>query len=143
MKTAAFTIFLTSLVLNAMYNASLTSFLAVDKSTLPYNDFLGLFLYSSHKVVIVEGTSYIDQLKSGSPIEVKIHAGRLIIVPTAKEGLERALEGDAAFLGSGPSVTKRIGRNCSHSKIPKAFFRSFDGWAVRKDLPYTGFIQFQ
>lgn len=125
-----------------MYNASLTSFLAVHKTNLPYNDVEELYLRTSHKVVTVAETSYIEQLKTGSAIERSIYAERLVTVPTIEEGLQKTYDRSTAFIWTTSAVNLMVGRNCSHSKIPRKFFTHEEGWAVRKDFPYKGFIQF-
>ena len=123
-----------------MYNASLTSFLAVNKISLPFKSCKDLYLHSNHKVATMEGASYIELLRTGSDFEQKIHRDRLLIVSSVEEGLQKAQEGDVAFLYSIPSVNYLVGQNCTHIKIPQCFYTSTDGWAVRKDFPYTGFI---
>lgn len=141
-KVAILTIFLTSLVINVMYNASLTSFLAVHKATLPYKDLQELYLHTNHKVATVEGSSYLDLLRSGCDIDKKIYAERLVRVKNVKEGVEKSLEGNTAFLWSTQTVYHLIGQTCTHSQLPRCFHTSTGAWAVRKDFPYTGFINY-
>lgn len=143
-KTVIVTIFLTCLVFHAMYNASLTSFLAVHRTTMPYNDIQELYLYSNHKIVTLPGTSYIETLRTGSYIEKKLHDERLTLVPTVEEGIKRvAFDENSAFLWTTTAVNHLLGLNCTHSKIPKCFTdHPTEAWAFRKDFPFAGFIRF-
>ena len=126
-----------------MYNASLTSVLAVHKTQLPYNNYQELYLKSDHKVVTVAGTSYITLLKTGNAIEQKIHSERLLIVSSVEEGLEKVSEGNSAFLWTIPPVSLLVGQNCTHLQLPECVYTSLvEGWAVRKDFAYTGFFNY-
>ena len=142
MRIAFVTLCLASIIVHAMYCASLTSCLAVDKATPPYNDLRELYLHSSHRVVTVAGTSYVEMLKTGNTIDRKIYAERLILESTVNEAFQKTLDGNTAFLWTEPALNKIIGKNCSHSKISRRFFELPYSWAVRKDFPYTGYIRF-
>ena len=128
--------------LQHMYNASLTSVLAVHKMSLPYNNYEEFYHNSNHKLATLAGSSYLEQLKTGNEIERRIYSDRHIQVATVEDGLQKALDGNVAFLWTEPAVNLLVGQNCSHSKIPQCFYTSMDGWAVRKDFAYTGFINY-
>ena len=123
-----------------MYNASLTSVLAVQETRLPYHDYKELYQFSNHKLAIVTGSSYYEILKSGNAIERKIFRERILPVQSVEEGLQKALDGNVAFLWTPPMVNHFVGGKCTHYKIPQCFLTAVEGWAVRKNFAYIGFI---
>ena len=123
-----------------MYNASLTSVLAVQETHLPYHDYKELYQFSNHKLAIVTGSSYYEILKSGNAIKRKIFRERILPVQSVEEGLQKAADENVAFLWTPPMVNHLVGGNCTHYKIPQCFFTAVEGWAVRKNFAYNGFI---
>ena len=108
--------------------------------SFPYNSYEEFYYNSNHKLATLAGSVYLEHLKTGNEIEQRIYSDRVIQVATVEDGLEKALDGNVAFLWTEPTVNLLVGQNCSHSKIPQCFYTSMNGWAVRKDFAYTGFI---
>ena len=104
-RIAFLTVFLTSLIVFSMYNASLTSVLAISKVVMPFEDTESLYLATNFKVATASGSSYASMLKNGNDIERKIYKERLIQVQSVSEGLEKTLVQDVALLWSQPLVT--------------------------------------
>ena len=139
-RIALLTIFITSLLVVSMYNASLTSFLAVHRTTAPFEDIQGLYLHSNYKVAITANSFAVQMLRTGDVISQKIYNERLLFVNNVEEGLKKALEGDVAFLKSHPAVYAQVGHTCTHAQIAKHFYTANIGWLMKKDFPYAGFI---
>ena len=142
-RIAFLTVFLTSLIVFSMYNASLTSVLAISKVVMPFEDTESLYLSTNFKVATASGSSYANMLKNGNDIERKIYRERLIQVQSVSEGLEKTLVQDVALLWSQPLVTELIGDKCTHARASKCFYSGPIAWAIRKDFQYAGFINHQ
>ena len=107
---------------------------------VPFSNYKELYLHSNYKVALTDGSSNVARLKTGNDIEQKIYQERLILVSNMDHGLQKALDEDVAFLNT---TNILVGKNCSYSKIPQCLRASMAGWAVRKDFPYKGFIDYK
>ena len=142
MRIAFLTMLITCFFISLMYEATLTSFVAVHKIAMPFEGYEQLYLQSDYKVATVSGSSYSHLLRTGNDIQRKIYKERLILVEDVESGLQKALVENTAFIWSTPRVYDLVGQSCSHAQIKKPFYISALSWAVPKDFPYTEFINF-
>ena len=137
------TTFFMSLVLFANYNAALTSFLAVVKIQMPFEDMNDLYLKTDYQLVTVEETAYGLLLKSGSEIAQKIYKERLVLKSNMDEALELLQNRKAAFLWDHASLSAKVGKSCKVAKIETCYMFSPAVFSVKKGFPYNGIISYR
>ena len=62
---------------------------------------------------------------------------------SVKEGLEKSLNDDIAFLWTEEHVADLVGQKCTHAKVSNCYQTSPVTWAMKKDFQYEKFINYQ
>lgn len=130
-------VFVASLVVLTMYSASLTSFMAVKKLKMPFEDIRELYTKSSFEVTTLHESSIVDFLKNGkNGVTQRVHAERLLEVMTVGEAISLAKEGNVAFLWEAPAVESNPTAACHLARVKKKFYSGPVVMATRKGFPY-------
>lgn len=139
-RTAYLSIFLASVVLFAMYNAALTSFLAVFKLQMPFTNINELYLDTDYRVALQDETAIIQMLRDASGIEKKISDERLDVIISLDEGIAKMKEGNVAVLFDNTAMAVKVGQGCEVVKVQTCYFHNSIVFATQKGLPYRGII---
>ena len=142
-RIAFVTIFFFNLVFFTFYSASLTSFLAIHKPLMPFENLEDLVANSNYKLVTLTGTAYEDMLKNGKWFERQlITTGRFETVDSVQTGLYRASIDDVAFLWAAEATVLAMGQQCLHIKTQKPWRIGQVAMVQTKHGPYQGLIDF-
>ena len=138
------TLFLSSLVMFSMYSATLTSFLTVNKTTLPFDSLETLYTMTNYRVLVFEGNVYENELQSGSDIERKIYSERLDRVSklTPEKIFDKMAEGNYAYVGNTHWVYSRVGPTCKIVNTKTPIKRSQYAMAMTKDSMYRDIFNY-
>ena len=141
-KVAFLTIFFASVVLFGMYNASLTSFLAVTKLQIPFTDLYDLYKNTDYRVAIVDESALMENLKTGTDIEKKILAERVEAITSLDEGIDEMKNADVAVLWDDKPMEVKVA-GCEVVKVQTCFYYSNVVFVTQKGLPYNGIISYR
>ena len=142
-KVAFLTIFSASVVLFGMYSASLTSFLAVMKLTMPFSDLYDLFKNTDYRLAIMDESATMQKLKTGTEIERKIHAERVDSIESLDEGIEKIMAGEVAVLWDNTPMAVKVGHSCEVARAQTCFYFATIVFVTQKELPYKGVISYR
>ena len=135
------TLFLTSLLMFSMYAATLTSFLAVTKITLPFDSIETLHTMTNYRVVTWKNSVYETQLQHGSEIEKKIYWERLDGMSTWRECIDKMSKGNYALLGDSQNINSVVSQTCKIVKT-KTVKRSPVAMIMTKDSMYKDIFNY-
>ena len=141
-RVAAITIFFSTLVVFAAYSASLTSFLAIFKVSLPFTDLESMYHGTNYKIGSIRNTAFDNMFKQGNDLDKKIFKYRQEYVGSVGEGLEKSNIEEFAFLWDSGTMDFLIGQKCSHIAIPKTVLTSVIAYAIKKNSPYTNMFNY-
>ena len=143
MRIALLTVLFASLLLFSMYSAALTSFLAVFKLQMPFDDLNSLYVTSSYKVLGVAETAQVSYLEKGSGVARKVYDQRLQLVTSRAQGLQTILEEEGALLEDHILVAAQVGHTCTVAKVKNCLFNTPIVFVTRKNSPYNGIISYR
>ena len=135
------TIYVISVIVFALYSASLTSFLLVIKLGQPFDDLETLYRDTDYKIGSVSGTLYpATWYQQGDELEQRVYRERYEEVPSIKAGLEKALTENYAFVWDEVVIDQRVGLCCSHISPPKPTYDTYMVNLFKKDYEYQEYI---
>lgn len=136
--------FVIGYVLLANFSAALTSTLAARKKSFPFHDLETLYLKTDYKLLILNGTVYIDQFRYGDEWSQKFYKYRSVFedsLGAAIEAFER--EDNLALFYGDYTATNFKAHHCNYETVP-TFNREIPVYlTAQKNSPYTKFINFQ
>ena len=141
-RIATITIFFATLVVFAAYSASLTSFLAVFKVSLPFTDLESMYYGTNYKIGSIRNTAFDNLFKMGNELDQKIYNDRQGFVGSVDEGLLKADNEEFAFLWDSGTMDFLIGQKCSHIAIPKTVLNAVIAFVIKKNLPYRSMFNY-
>ena len=141
-RIATVTFFFTSLVVFVAYSASLTSFLAIFKVTLPFTDLETMYHGTNYKIGSIRNTAFDNIFKHGNDLDKKIFKDRQEYVGSVTEGLDKSNVEEFAFLWDSGAMDFQIGQKCSHIAIPKTVLTSVLAYAIKKNSSYTNMFNY-
>ena len=134
-RIATIAILFASLVVFAAYSASLTSFLAIFKVTLPFTDLPTMYHGTNFKIGSVKNTVFDTMFKTGSEFDKKLFNERYEFVSNIKEGIQKSLDENYGFIWDTYGLAALVGQKCTHVAIPKAVMTSVGVFLMKKKSP--------
>ena len=141
-RISIITILFATLVVFAAYSASLTSFLAVFKVSLPFEGIESMYYETNYKMGSIRNTAFDNMFRLGNELDRKIYKERQEYVGSVSEGLEKSMNEEFAFLWDSGTMDFLIGQKCSHIAIPKTVLNSVIAYVIKKDSPYTNMFNY-
>ena len=117
-RIAFFSTLISSIIIFALYSASLTSFLAISKFNMPFEDLVSMYRDTDYYVGSLPSTYFTTLFSNGSPLERIIYKERFKDVPSVNEALKKALDEDFAFAWEAETVSDALNL-CTHVAINK------------------------
>ena len=139
-RIATITMLFTALVVYAAYSASLTSFLAIFKTSMPFSDLESMYIKTSYK--IGGARFYGDLFKRGNELDKSIFKDRYEVVDSVNDGLQKAIDEEFAFIKNSEALDFLVGQKCSHIIVPNKIADFIIAFVIKKNSPYKNMFNY-